>query len=100
MSNSDSNEKPSRTNVWAWAAVLIGVASLTLVFLVITSGAEDLDPVGAFGVFATPVVSVVTAFFGIQAGTKATEGAAKNNAESIAAVNSALDTLKTLNTKR
>ena len=75
----------SDDNKWEFGlwAVLMGVLGLVIAFIVIAWRWHDQTGIAALGAIASPIVAMVTAYFGIQYTQKATENAAKTtqNAE-------------------
>jgi hypothetical protein len=60
--------------------VLIGVAGLVGVFAIATWAWSGTDRLAAIGAIASPIVAVVTAYFGIQASQAASQQAGKAQA--------------------
>lgn len=54
--------------------ILLALGALTWVFFALISG-KDVEPLTAFGAFAGPIVTVVSAYFGIQASASAAKEA-------------------------
>lgn len=64
-----------------WVAI-VAVLVLGVVFVIMMwGGVADDQIAGAFGVFATPIVSIVTAYFGIRATSQANQALAKRTKE-------------------
>jgi hypothetical protein len=77
MAQTDPNEAR-----W-WAGILtvaIGVGGLVGVFAIATWAWTGTDRLAAIGAIASPIVAVVTAYFGIQASASASQQAGKAQA--------------------
>jgi hypothetical protein len=78
----DQGPVDSGSTRW-WAGIVtvgIGVAGLVGVFAIATWAWSGTDRLAAIGAIASPIVAVVTAYFGIQASQSASQQAGKAQA--------------------
>jgi hypothetical protein len=78
----DQGPVDSGSSRW-WAGIVtvgIGVAGLVGVFAIATWAWSGTDRLAAIGAIASPIVAVVTAYFGIQASQSASQQAGKAQA--------------------
>jgi ABC-type multidrug transport system fused ATPase/permease subunit len=73
---------PNEARWWAGiVTVTVGVAGLVGVFAIATWAWSGTDRLAAIGAIASPIVAVVTAYFGIQASQSASQQAGRAKAE-------------------